>query len=1157
MADDSGEIESNNAIIALQQSALIEAQKKVQNQEKEANERSGSFWQSKSKLAEDKAFLLDKKKSNFEKQRSFFKDHEEKPEEEREKFREGFEKHFGDEEDLFRKRKKRFDDEKKHFEKRKEHEKLEKDLQEKRFEVDEEEWKRNIEKYKGLSEEYENGDLVNRMIKKSQSDVNKKIYGSLGDKDGKIFGGESFAANMELFRKDSKAYVDMVSQRFKDKMLSPFRGAANKVRNVFSGIKFGAQFIGSLFRNTKKSGKAGAMKLAGIQEEEEKKRQEELDKEAKSNAAIPFKEVARKKPSKGGEQPDKASESLASESSGFGSEAAKKLGMVEGSSEAPSIEAESGSSEYYNTVTSHLEKIDSTTTEILSVVKEFQSQAIAYIGGISNVLGASPLSPESPDLGEIIDLVDVVSGGLGSGEDMSVSPEMAISPVGAALALPGPVSPEMETPPVAGAMLALPGPSNTIGVEKEKFEPPAIVDTSISSADTSITSDADAVDEALDQEEHQNTVEDYLKQIASNTGAEGEDPTIQVENIQGEGGGLMDMLGGVLGDFFGDVGGSLIKKFAGPLLGKVGSLAKMMFSGPGLAIAGIAIGATMMVKDAFDGVKKAKEWGTSKTSAGAAGAIAGTGPGIGEGAPAGEVAKGIGKNALKWGAMGAGIGFFIGGPLGSAVGGAIGAGLGAITAAIGPKRIAKAFDKIGTGLKVYGKGIINGYKMAGKTVWNGLKMIGNTYKAVGKAGFAMAKGYVKTGWALAKGVGKTAGNVFSTAKKGIGWFGKSVGNIVGGAFDGFKKGGLKGLFSGAKEGVKKSIDEGKTIITDAVKAQKDIVKETAGEVKSIAKETMGEVKNVASEYVKDQKEIVKDTIDYGKELVKDTLSPLEEEKKKAKEGAEKVSETVVDSVPNDGSLEKSGKVIKGAMVGFSDIGERNLEAQEANISELSSVAKVKEKETNKVTGENTNVIAENNDLLKDAKKEKEFKQLSKEQIDAINQKNKEYSEKNKPKEQKAGNNSKDVDLSLVKDDPAKLRKLMESNNVQLFDSDAAFEDAKTKRTVLKNSIISQNLSGQISEEEAELALKAIKEASDDAILKLNDGKEELPPTSQKQQNQDQQSQNKVDRVDREAERILQEHEAKKPETIVVTTQTYVQQNKTDYFGRQPYAVPGM
>ena len=134
---------------------------------------------------------------------------------------------------------------------------------------------------------------------------------------------------------------------------------------------------------------------------------------------------------------------------------------------------------------------------------------------------------------------------------------------------------------------------------------------------------------------------------------------------------------------------------------------------------------------------------------------------------------------------------------------------------------------------------------------------------------------------------------------------------------------------------------------------------------------------------------------------------------------------------------------------------------------------------------------------------------------------------------------------------------MESNNVQLSDSDAVFEDAETKRTVLKNSIISQNLSGQISEAEAEVALKAIQDASDDTILKLNDSKEDLPPTSQKPQNQEQQPQNKVDRLDREANKILQEHEAKKPETIVVTTPTYIQQNKTDYFGRQPYAVPGM
>lgn len=1073
MAADAAEIENNNAIIALQQSAILERQKAFQAQERERNNNCIFFLLEQKKLSDDKALILERKKALFENVKDLTDDQEEQ---------------ISDEEKLFKDQKKNFDKEKDNLKNQKDLEKLKKDLQDERERITQEELEDLIEREKDLREQYRNNSLNGKMLDKAQDDVNKRIYGSLGDKDGKVFGGKSFAANMELFRKDSTAYVNMVSQRFKDKMLSPFRKAKNVVGNIWSGAKFGAKFIGSLFRNTKKSSEEGAVKLAGIQAEEEKQRKEKLDKDVRSDLGKRFKvKDSKKKKGKSGE-PESDEDSG---SSSFGSEAEQRL------NEETGVKTEKPSSVESGLDNTHLENIDKTTSDILNII----------------------------------------SGGKKEPEGGAVSPEQQTSPVGEAMAATG------AGAVVGAAMLASAG-----------VETPEPVDTSISSADTSITSDADMVDEALDQEEYHNTVEDYLKQIASNTGEGGEEPTIKVENMQEEGGGgIMDMFGGILGDFFGKMGGSMTKHLIRPLLGKFGSLAKMAFSGPGLAVAGIAIGAAMMAKDAFDGVKKAKEWGTSKTAAGAAGAIAGTGPGIGEGS-AGDIAKSAGKNALKWGAMGAGIGFFIGGPLGSAVGGAIGAGLGAITAAIGPKRIAKAFDKIGTGLKVFGKGYINSYKMIGKTFVSGIKLIGNTYKAVGKAGAALAKGYAKTGWALAKGAAKTADNVLSTASKGIGWFGKSVGNIVGGAFDGFKKGGLKGLFSGAKEGVKKSIDEGKTIITDAVKAQKDIVKETAGEVKSIAKETMGEVKNVASEYVKDQKEIVKDTIDYGKELVKDTLSPLEEEKKKAKEGAEKISETVENSVPNDGSLEKSGKVIKGAMVGFSDIGERNLEAQEANISELSAVAKVKEKETNSVTGENTDVIAENNNLLKDAKKEKEFKQLSQEQIDNILKKNQEaYKDYKAP----SGNGSKDIDPSLAKNDPAKLRQLMESNNVQLSDSDAVFEDAETKRTVLKNSIISQNLSGQISEAEAEVALKAIQDASDDTILKLNDSKEDLPPTSQKPQNQEQQPQNKVDRLDRETNKILQEHEAKKPETIVVTTPTYIQQNKTDYFGRQPYAVPGM
>ena len=131
---------------------------------------------------------------------------------------------------------------------------------------------------------------------------------------------------------------------------------------------------------------------------------------------------------------------------------------------------------------------------------------------------------------------------------------------------------------------------------------------------------------------------------------------------------IKELLGGKLKGLFGGMKG-------------VGAKIGGLLTNP---ITWIVSGLIWMAIDAIRGVFKAKEWNTSKVSAGIGGALGGMDSGF----------KGAFKNMGKWALIGAGIGSFF--PVvGTLAGGLIGAAIGGILGAIGGKRLAKGFDAIG------------------------------------------------------------------------------------------------------------------------------------------------------------------------------------------------------------------------------------------------------------------------------------------------------------------------------------------------------------------------------------------------------------------------------------------------------------------------------
>lgn len=232
--------------------------------------------------------LYQQKKNFFDKSIKALFDEEEKLHDDNKVF---FEKKIHP---LLREKKNLHTDQKKEFKKlekdfddRKELHKDEIELNDKRRRLHDKEREHLVELQKKLDEQYDSGRLMSKMLSEEADKLNKRIYRTLGDKDGKIFGDGGLLENMELFKKDSQAYVDMVSQRFKDKMLSPFREAKATASALWNAGKFSFGFLKSVFRNTEESGREGAAKLKAIQdsESEERIKQKEAYYESKRSQA--------------------------------------------------------------------------------------------------------------------------------------------------------------------------------------------------------------------------------------------------------------------------------------------------------------------------------------------------------------------------------------------------------------------------------------------------------------------------------------------------------------------------------------------------------------------------------------------------------------------------------------------------------------------------------------------------------------------------------------------------------------------------------------------------------------------------------------------------------------------------------------------------------
>ncbi len=125
------------------------------------------------------------------------------------------------------------------------------------------------------------------------------------------------------------------------------------------------------------------------------------------------------------------------------------------------------------------------------------------------------------------------------------------------------------------------------------------------------------------------------------------------------------------------------------------AVGKLIGMGGKLGAAGVA-GVAMAGVGAYKGVKKAEEWGTSKTAAGIGGALGGTKKG--KAGILGGVAKGA--------ALGAAAGSMI--PVvGTAIGGVVGAIAGGIMGYVGGENIAKGMQYLGGKIKSLAKAVLN------------------------------------------------------------------------------------------------------------------------------------------------------------------------------------------------------------------------------------------------------------------------------------------------------------------------------------------------------------------------------------------------------------------------------------------------------------------
>lgn len=271
------------------------------------------------------------------------------------------------------------------------------------------------------------------------------------------------------------------------------------------------------------------------------------------------------------------------------------------------------------------------------------------------------------------------------------------------------------------------------------------------------------------------------------------------EKKKEEGGGILDgILPTAIGTSIGSAGGGLMAALL-PLV-------------PWALLAG---GLALAIGNAFEGVAKAGDWGTSNIAAGLGGFIGGAGTGL----------MNVFKNMGTWAAIGAGIGGGIGifgagiGIFpGIIVGGLIGAAFGGIMGWIGGENLAKGFDWIGSvfrgdfiadafgGISSWAK---RGAEMGAIGWWPGMIIGGVIGGAIGGIMGWLGQGDDPN--KTTNGIGAFISGIFGTQSKHIseGWemgygFGGPVGGVIGAILGGAFGGIIDWLSSG---GITEVIDK--------------------------------------------------------------------------------------------------------------------------------------------------------------------------------------------------------------------------------------------------------------------------------------------------------------------------------------------------------------
>lgn len=730
-----------------------------------------------------------------------------------------------------------------HTDQKKEFKKLEKDFDDrKEFYKDETEFnvKRRrlldkerehlVERQKKLDEEYDYSQLMSEMLSKEADKLNKKIYRTLGDEDGTIFADGGLLENMELFKKDSQAYVNMVSQRFKDKMLAPFREAKATASALWNAGKFSFGFVKSLFRNTEVSGREGAIKLKAIQDSESEEQPKQTGTYYES------------KPSQTKLAPVPVADNVL------------KFQAPNYSVIAKTVPIQKSREESDSNISAKETEINSSADETANELEQkgYRSKVLEYLKIIAEKKSGTEAVSLGPAMGGggfglgLLDLFkkpinwffNKVKGGFNwlknaskkgftRAKDLLSKAPSAIKNIGTTV-----------FDKIKGTFKKIPG-----------------------SASKAINSVSNVASKSLNA----------VKNIGSTTANLAKPVVNVVKNIGSTTANVASKVSNLAKPVM-----NVASKVASPVLKTVGAGLKAV------PIVGTALGFAL---DAGGGAMKAKEWNTSTSSAVGASLIAGAGPSIDNPNASGfDKALSIGGNALKWGSVGG----MIGGPVGAAVG-ALG---GAVVAAIGGERIAKAIDWVKEKGGEAVEGVKNvakkGLSLAKKVFIDdnpiviGAKVLGNNLSAAKdkmKEGLKNVGGKLKDG---VKAVGSFASNLFgsvtsffskkepnevkeplktlkdanlsvktenkqvltdsNTLKQGtlgakIGSVVPGVGTVIGGAIGaggGAVVEGVKNVTSKLKDGVKTVVPAAATILKEKISN----IKETISEKINVAKASL-------------------------------------------------------------------------------------------------------------------------------------------------------------------------------------------------------------------------------------------------------------------------------------------------------------------------------